>query len=848
MLVLDLLMLAVAGVAVVVSWAGWGAVLCRGMGRVERSWALLVSVGMAVTVAVGGVLCALGVAKGPVLLGVVAAGEAAFFLNVRRVGTSMRGVWWAVATFVVCQGVLGYFSTETVGSDDLQAYEVYPKQIQQSGTLDAPLSMRRYATYGGFAFLQAELRAVAGLAGEEIAEFAGVHPNALDGGIGAVLAAGLILYLIRPKTAATRRMAALAVGIYLLTPLPRVNSHSHQMGTVLLLAMGALLRECRGVDRRSLRAGALAGLVGAAVAAMRINYLGAVGIGLVVAAACWAGGWRSVGRGGSAVGVLKRGAAMLLPLAVLLPWAYLLYKTSGTPLYPFIKPPQTTEFLYASPRVSGADRWGWVASNFLAPRCLFLVLPALLVIRLRLWRDGAAVYLGAAAAAAVTFSVFVQEQGHAFRYAAPLLKAGFWIAVALTLRRWERLSLPLRWAVVGLLVLLPGAEAIQFAPANGWAYVLVPAALVGAGLAAAVRDPGFRVRMGLGVGLGVVAGVLSMTLQVAAFMYAAGAVAGVVLLALGTAAGTGRRVLWGVAGVAGMAVMLQCARVFGVAVGISWIGMAGVAGVMWVLAGNRHGRARTAGILLGAGVAVWCVLNEGGLFFETAHPWMPGVVLGLLLALWTGINGTWAAGVSCATVLFLLTCAVGGQEALAGMPGRVFCAGAVLAVLLVRAWGARARPWAAGLVVAVAVPLVGTAARGLGAAWDAQGVARGHLVEVLRVAQEAQEQVPSGASVLVISPEPRGFDYARNRVVVADWAVESLGANPAVPLDGPREAVVAYLRRMGLTHAVVAMPGGRHQPDATTLQAALLRGVPEGEVRFRSASYVVMEFEGRGGE
>ena len=244
---------------------------------------------MAVTVAVGGLLCFLGLARAPVLVAWICGGVAllaqallfgrrataahrrmSFRHEPRRSGWELLlAVAIAAATAFIYLGAAGH--TFPNPSDDWPAYLPLVRKLLQTGTLIEPFSVRRMAAYGGQTLLQALTLVVAKDSQIQI----------FDGGICLVLTVGLIFGFAREARNVSWTLLLLTASAVLMLPDGRANSASEMSGVVGFVT---LWRTATLVDRRRMRgprAALLVALPAAAVATLRQNYLLTVAIVVV---------------------------------------------------------------------------------------------------------------------------------------------------------------------------------------------------------------------------------------------------------------------------------------------------------------------------------------------------------------------------------------------------------------------------------------------------------------------------------------------------------------------------------------------------------------------------------------
>jgi hypothetical protein len=456
-----------AGIVVLLSWIGFGGALHRLLKldrRLRPDWSIFAVLGMSLILACGGVTNALHITSAALLNTLTAAGVLLSLLAfIRRPQIRLRrSLLWLLPLIAV--GVVLILSSAASPrlnpGDDQMAYLVFPKQMLQTGTLVAPFNLRRMGTYGGQQFLQAQiLAATEALAGPQAASYFATHGNLLDSGLGALLCAGLLWRLLRPRSPRQKALGLLIVLLFFAMPIPRVNTHSELSGAALFLAFFVVRPAQRPPHRGSLRLGILGGLIAAALATLRMNFVPAAGLALLLCALPFhrfrtlrsARGW----------------ALVLLPLAVmfivLIPWGVVLLQSSGTPVYPLFKGFQHGAFLDSPITGHPLDHLNWTLLTVLFPPILFLLLPLCIKPPLRVLRGITPLYIAAVLTTLATAWAYTQvDSTTLYRYSSPLLIAAAFATFALVLRRSSRLSPKIRGAVIALLLFAPFIAAHEY--------------------------------------------------------------------------------------------------------------------------------------------------------------------------------------------------------------------------------------------------------------------------------------------------------------------------------------------------------------------------------------------------
>jgi hypothetical protein len=285
--------------------------------------------GFAVTLALGGWLCCLGIAVRPVLAALVGLGLSGLLLSRRR-RRSPEGAAWSprlVALAVFCSGMLalsygiGLFDGVYQPDDDLTTYFLHARQIAETGTLQEPFSFRRMASYGGQSFLHALLLVVAPI----------TRLNLLDRGVARV-AVGIAL--LACVLAGRRRSLAAALVVGYVAGVHEdlaFNTSSVFTGALAFVGLWMTLETCRRTPEQPVANGVLSGLAIAATLPLRLNY--ALPCGLIVLFE-----HASRFRAARDPRQLKElGVAAACTALAVGGWALLQLQATGTPLYPLLR-------------------------------------------------------------------------------------------------------------------------------------------------------------------------------------------------------------------------------------------------------------------------------------------------------------------------------------------------------------------------------------------------------------------------------------------------------------------------------------------------------------------------------
>lgn len=328
------------GIYLVLAMVGWGGLALRLAQRPQRpDWALRGGLGLAATVAFGGLLNLLWSVSPAVLLGWLAVGFGAWVADLELPVKPWRALAARPAA-AVALAVLATLAMVQLGAslgatvdtmvdtpafdlhDDLQAYLVFPTKMLSAGSIGAePFEPRRMLSLGGQSFLQTLVLVALPLRALHLLD-AGVCLLLLVGlAWGAARAAGL-----GPGVAGF----VAAVALVLPHPLMRGNTSSVLTGAVVLLTLLRLVRE-RWAPLDDRGGPPLVALAASAACALKSTLIPAA---LTVAAFAV---WGELARGAERRRVLAGAAvAAAVAAAALLPWMISVNESSGTLLYPIL--------------------------------------------------------------------------------------------------------------------------------------------------------------------------------------------------------------------------------------------------------------------------------------------------------------------------------------------------------------------------------------------------------------------------------------------------------------------------------------------------------------------------------
>ena len=423
------------GLIILISWIGWGdlvrRVLFPNKNYVPADWALRAGWGMSATLAIGGWLALFHACNqiAVTLLVLVGATVAALSLytRLRQKPTRLRLLarlrprctlyFLPLALLLLFLYATSVRTRDVNWWDDLPAYLVFSQRLLQTGTILDPFSWRRLSTYGGQQMFDAMTFSGATFFSVDILEL----------GLAKIVFVGLLIGRVGRAARPWQRVVTLLLAtLFVLIPVPRVNTQSQMTGVVLFLTLLRTL-DLAGNRRPPFRAAILAGVVGAAVSTMRMNFVPAAVIGIALAflirALLAPARWKQQARA-----LLLAGAGFTLAL---LPWTLVLYQSSRSLFYPLMRGTERPDFTFISAGLNTAEKIRWLADFCAQPICLVLLLPVLLAFARRYWKNELPLYAAALFTTAVTVLSFTRASyASLYRYSFPAL---FAVACALIL-------------------------------------------------------------------------------------------------------------------------------------------------------------------------------------------------------------------------------------------------------------------------------------------------------------------------------------------------------------------------------------------------------------------------------
>ena len=344
------------------SFWGYGEALRRALKRPEfedLGWGLTAAWGMAGTLAIGGFLMILSLAKAPMLTGVVLVGAAfALYFFAQRLTSatapqpaskkskSKKGktaeertlppaqaanagyptvianiLIWGLAALAFASSIAWPHHIDP--NDDLVCYLMLPQKILATGTLIEPFSFQRAGTFGGQALLQAMVMIVGN-------ETSGHVP---DRGLAMLVIFGIILGVVRGLKMPYALVAFILLFSFWFVPVPRISTNGAMTGGCLLVALlDSLNRLRQSATRATWRSLIPSALLITGACSVRPTYAVVIAcIFMTLMAAClihnksWIERWNDI-KPLFIIGILCTG--------MLTPFMTVLYESNGTPVIP----------------------------------------------------------------------------------------------------------------------------------------------------------------------------------------------------------------------------------------------------------------------------------------------------------------------------------------------------------------------------------------------------------------------------------------------------------------------------------------------------------------------------------
>ena len=304
--------------------------------------------------------------------------------------------------------------------DDAPFYMTLPLKMLQTGAAIEPLNGRRLSTFGGYAFLQAQI----GVVGNEWAAFV------VDKGLSSIVVVLLVVGL-RRRRYAWRWVACLVGAMVWLFPVYRANTMAALAITALVLATlrTVQLADLRSANRLPLLV--LAGLTATAVCTFRDNILALPPIFFSGYFAYrfhrFPADWR--------VTLKETIAVAATGLLALLPWSVALYQACGSFLYPLMKGNQRDPYFdFVLPGTTWTTRLSVVQQMILSRPFLLSYIPVVFVLLHKQWTTFWMFVATLLMAAMTAYAFPTAEMGWLERFNLPALMAITLVAFDLAMR------------------------------------------------------------------------------------------------------------------------------------------------------------------------------------------------------------------------------------------------------------------------------------------------------------------------------------------------------------------------------------------------------------------------------
>jgi len=455
------------GMAVIISWLGFGAIIDCFFWRRNTKEArhapvgLLAGWGMATFICLGGLFLWLHIAMRFTLVLLTVAGALMWIWELWRRRADIRNKWgtanlrwlidlpFVILLLIIYAGGMQRIQV-SIENDDLPAYLPFTHEILQTGGLVQPFSLRRIVSYSGHSLLQAQV-----LSGTSDA-----YHSFLEKGLCPILICLLMLFLISPSGIKGRVLAYTVITVLLLMGMPSTNSFCLATGVVMFLTLFATLEygEKNYCDYEVKNSGywITLGLISSAAIALRVNFLPGIALTLLL--------YFLVSVVGNRIGLqqLLKGGILLggTALLTLVPWALAQWESSRTPLYPLINGNYRETGIFSDRMpVSSTLRYFvfWLVPKYVWPELLGIVL----CITRRTAQIGIPFYISAIVMSLLTKHVNpLGSPIHDFRYSFPMLFAAELGLIGLTLQPQFKRSMRIICIAVVLVIAAANAKMI----------------------------------------------------------------------------------------------------------------------------------------------------------------------------------------------------------------------------------------------------------------------------------------------------------------------------------------------------------------------------------------------------
>jgi hypothetical protein len=325
------------GILVLLAFIGWGRSIAILLKLPEQNWSSAAALGLGFTICMGGLLNLLAIVSPASLITYVVCGVALFLLGLKD---SPKNVLHEIKLQLATQTPLQKLSLSVIflllllrffgeaappyyffqAHDDYQAYLAHPiKMLQTGGIGDDPFSERRLSSLGGQAFLQALPGAMIGPE----------HFRLMDSGLALLILLGLTVEFARRQKLPPKSIYLLLLWLLLAIP-PDINITTMLVGSVLFFYLFLLLSSQNATAFDPGRMLAI-GLTVAAICACKSTLVPAV---VMILAFHFLSPAISLKSGRTIP--LELALAGVVAVLLLVPWMFLMWKSSGTLLFPIL--------------------------------------------------------------------------------------------------------------------------------------------------------------------------------------------------------------------------------------------------------------------------------------------------------------------------------------------------------------------------------------------------------------------------------------------------------------------------------------------------------------------------------
>jgi len=435
---------------ILLAFWGYGEALRRAINKQEFNnigWGLTMAWGLSVSLAMGGVLLMLSLAKTYVLCAHIAVGAltAIYFIIFNKLKS--KGVlsdlgkdskiqptdcliWLLVVLSFLCSISWPH---QIDPNDDILCYFTFAERILQTGTLIEPFNFRRIGTLGGHAFLQA-LTMIGG--GDRAGHIA-------DSGFGLLIWFGILWQIVKKSNNEVGWVRFFFLFAVLFIPVPRINTMSSLTGVAMLVAFFETLNLWKGSKDISFKSIIPLGLILGAVDTLRPTFtvLATLFFTFYVFLNIYQQSIQSKINNNSKIFYYLYLKVAVISLLMITPWSTVLYFSNGTIHFPPFSGNFNPEF------ASIGSKKGLIYDLFNS--LAFLFTPEVLVIiscylsAILLYDRNIAYSLSLAAVLSsliVAFKFGVTNYFELYRYTFPILIAGGTFLMAKAIQSLEELK------------------------------------------------------------------------------------------------------------------------------------------------------------------------------------------------------------------------------------------------------------------------------------------------------------------------------------------------------------------------------------------------------------------------